>query len=590
MARDAIRTAVSAFDPRIAIAGATAASPLLGAAVGGVAGTVSGVKSLGNAITSGWKKGTDIISKAQTLTTMAVERTNESLKNIHKTLSEMLNFDQVRERSEKAEDKKNRLLSIEERREKQKGKPPKDGDGEKGEGFFARLKGGAGSFFSGIISRGKSLMSFLSFFFNKWLIGGLLSFFVGKKLFDALPDETKKQITDAVKGFVSKVSNRAVKGVKSILSTTLGDIVNIFSGRGTSDDSEEGTATADGTSGGSWWKNLTFADLGIAGMAGIAFGKVGVIAYLGGAFLKSTFKSMPFLGDGIANMEKYIGGPGTKLALGFGALGALKLFGIGAKSLTVAGLTLLGGGSLIAGMGMVIALAGIGMGIGYMLKYFEKEMDPASALDKALKNATDDTQRQLLLRSALQSNPELMENIAINKRNFRGGTEGPKYNRLYNEMVKQGYYLGGPPISELSSDDMFENRQLDALLMMSGARANAKRIADFGKNLRRPSFEELALGGGMVGTFGSFGPQSAEFIRGRILTGQNMSQITQNMKELQDMTKLVIANMGGAANDSPTSIATSVNNIKVDPKNIPSDRYANLYHRKIQYGIFDTAP
>lgn len=69
-----------------------------------------------------------------------------------------------------------------------------------------------------------------------------------------------------------------------------------------------------------------------------------------------------------------------------------------------------------------------------------------------------------------------------------------------------------------------------------------------------------------------------------------MSQITQNMKELQDMTKLVIANMGGAANDSPTSIATSVNNIKVDPKNIPSDRYANLYHRKIQYGIFDTAP
>ena len=44
-------------------------------------------------------------------------------------------------------------------------------------------------------------------------------------------------------------------------------------------------------------------------MAGIAFGKVGVIAYLGGAFLKSTFKSMPFLGDGIANMEKYIGGP-----------------------------------------------------------------------------------------------------------------------------------------------------------------------------------------------------------------------------------------------------------------------------------------
>ena len=125
MARDAIRTAVSAFDPRIAIAGATAASPLLGAAVGGVAGTVSGVKSLGNAITSGWKKGTDIISKAQTLTTKAVERTNESLKNIHKTLSEMLNFDQVRERAEKAEDKKNRLLSIEERREKQKGKPPK---------------------------------------------------------------------------------------------------------------------------------------------------------------------------------------------------------------------------------------------------------------------------------------------------------------------------------------------------------------------------------------------------------------------------------------------------------------------------------
>ena len=576
MARDAIRTAVSAFDPRIAIAGATAASPLLGAAVGGVAGTVSGVKSLGTAITSGWKKGTDIISKAQTLTTKAVERTNESLKNIHKTLSEMLNFDQVRERAEKAEDKKNRLLSIEERREKQKGKPPKDGDGEKGEGFFARLKGGAGSFFSGIISRGKSLMSFLSFFFNKWLIGGLLSFFVGKKLFDALPDETKKQITDAVKGFVSKVSNRAVKGVKSILSTTLGDIVNIFSGRGTSDDSEEGTATADGTSGASWWINLTLADLGLAGKAAIA--------------IKSTFKSMPFLGDGIANMEKYIGGPGTKLALGFGALGALKLFGIGAKSLTVAGLTLLGGGSLIAGMGMVIALAGIGMGIGYMLKYFEKEMDPASALDKALKNATDDTQRQLLLRSALQSNPELMENIAINKRNFRGGTEGPKYNRLYNEMVKQGYYLGGPPISELSSDDMFENRQLDALLMMSGARANAKRIADFGKNLRRPSFEELALGGGMVGTFGSFGPQSAEFIRGRILTGQNMSQITQNMKELQDMTKLVIANMGGAANDSPTSIATSVNNIKVDPKNIPSDRYANLYHRKIQYGIFDTAP
>ena len=173
MARDAIRTAVSAFDPRIAIAGATAASPLLGAAVGGVAGTVSGVKSLGNAITSGWKKGTDIISKAQTLTTKAVERTNESLKNIHKTLSEMLNFDQVRERAEKAEDKKNRLLSIEERREKQKGKPPKDGDGEKGEGFFARLKGGAGSFFSGIISRGKSLMSFLSFFFNLfycWLI------------------------------------------------------------------------------------------------------------------------------------------------------------------------------------------------------------------------------------------------------------------------------------------------------------------------------------------------------------------------------------------------------------------------------------
>ena len=42
-------------------------------------------------------------------------------------------------------------------------------------------------------------MSFLSFFFNKWLIGGLLSFFVGKKLFDALPDETKKQITDALK-------------------------------------------------------------------------------------------------------------------------------------------------------------------------------------------------------------------------------------------------------------------------------------------------------------------------------------------------------------------------------------------------------